>query len=132
MKNDERILKLREQIEAKRKEIGAAKKFVPVTNASMTMLGERYNLHTLDKDATMALMVNVNLLRMSADDLELENYKISGFLVEDWIADLKARLAYLETKDERRRLDKLEVELERLLSEEKQTELMLDKIAESL
>ena len=130
MKNDKRILELTKQIEAKRKAIGPARRFAPVTNCSLAMDdNKRYNLHTLAKDTIVPLLVYLNSLRLSADDLGIE-LPLSGYSVQDWIEDLMARLAHLNAKGELKRLAALEKQLETLLSSDKQTELAVDAIAD--
>lgn len=130
MKNDQRILELRKKIEAKRKSIGTVQRFNPMTNCTLVWDNDtRVNLHTVSKDIATDLLVRLNTLRLSAVDLGIK-YKVSGFPVEDWITDLKAKLAHLDAKSEQRRLDALEKQLKRLLSEEKKTELEVDAIAD--
>jgi hypothetical protein len=78
-------------------------------------------------------MVKLNLYRISAKDLELtEEFNISGYKPEEWIADLKAKLDILSKKDEERKLKVMEEKLNRMLSDEKKTELELNEIAEFL
>jgi hypothetical protein len=78
-------------------------------------------------------MVKVNLYSMSAKDLKLdEDYIISGYKPDEWITDMKAKLDILSKKDEERKLKAMEEKLDKLLSDEKKTELELNEIAEFL
>ena len=69
---------------------------------------------------------------MSAADLGLDKFEISGYDLNDWITDVKARLEVIATKREENNLKAMETKLDKLLSEDKKTELELDSIAELL
>lgn len=77
-------------------------------------------------------MVRLNSYRMSAADLGLDKFEISGYDLNDWITDVKARLEVIATKIEENNLKAMEAKLDKLLSEDKKTELELDSIAELL
>jgi hypothetical protein len=127
--NDKKIMELKKQIAEKKTKLEGINRFVPITNCSVEIDGQRYNIQVLQKEQLIHLMVRVNLYRMSAKDLELtEEFNISGYKPEDWITDLKARLDILSKKDEERKLKAMEEKLDRLLSDEKKTELELDEI----
>ena len=127
--NDKKIMELKKQIAEKKVKLEGINRFVPVTNCSIEVDGQRYNLNTLQKEQMIQLMVRINLYRISAKDLELtEEFNISGYKPEDWITDLKARLDILSKKDEERKLKAMEEKLDRMLSDEKKTELELDDI----
>lgn len=127
--NDQRILEMKKQIEMKKKELGASTPFNPITNCSLELDGLRYNLHAFSKDGLMCLLIKLNSYALSAKDLGLlENYIISGFHISDWIKDMKSKLAFLNRKDEDIKLKAMEQKLDKLLSEEKKTELEIDEI----
>lgn len=133
MNNDERILKLKQSIKLKKAEVNKIARFTPNTNCSLAIDGSRFNLHTLNKQDLTGLLVKLNLHYISARDLDLlEEYKISGYCVEDWISDVKSKLDILEIKEKRKDLDKMETKLTSLLSNKKQTELEIDEIEEML
>lgn len=132
-KNDDRILELKKQVEDKKKEIASKKtRFVPVTNCILEMDGSALNLNVLSESALFFLMVRLNSYRMSAADLGLDKFEISGYDLNDWITDVKARLEVIATKIEENNLKAMEAKLDKLLSEDKKTELELDSIAELL
>lgn len=132
-KNDDRILELKKQVEDKKKEIASKKtRFVPVTNCILEMDGSTLNLNVLSESALFFLMVRLNSYRMSAADLGLDKFEISGYDLNDWITDVKARLEVIATKIEENNLKAMEAKLDKLLSEDKKTELELDSIAELL
>lgn len=127
--NDERIMTLKAQIEEKKKDLKNKKtKFSPETNCLIELDGVRYNLHTIT-DHT--LLLKLNLLKMSAEDLELnlDEIVISGYPLSLWISDIKNKLEYEKYKAEKQKLDMLEKQLTNLLSDTKQTELKIDELA---
>ncbi len=132
-KNDNTILKLKEEVKKQKEAIKKIKPFVPVTNCSLDLYGTRYNLHTLNKETLVTLMVRLNAYKLSAEDLDLSNeFKISGFSTEDWLADLKAKFLLIGKKEEEDRLKKLEDKLHKLLSEDKKVELEIDDLTKEV
>ena len=132
-KNDDRILELKKQVEDKKKELASKKtRFVPITNCILEMDGMTLNLNVLSESALILLWIRLNTYRMYAADLGLHKFEISGYDLEDWITDVKARLEVIATKREENNLKAMETKLDKLLSEDKKTELELDSIAELL
>lgn len=132
-KNDDRILELKKQVEDKKKELASKKtRFVPITNCILEMDGMTLNLNVLSERALILLWIRLNTYRMSATDLGLRKFEISGYDLEDWITDVKVRLEVIATKREENDLKAMETKLDKLLSEDKKTELELDSIAELL
>jgi hypothetical protein len=132
--NDAKILLLKQQIEEKKIKLGKSQKFTPLTNCSIEFDGVRTNIQTFNnKEQVINMLVKLNSLAMSAKELELLNeYKISGYSVIDWITDLKAKLDFMGRKEEEQKLKAMEATLDKLLSDEKKVELELDAIAASL
>ncbi|MFB0830782.1 hypothetical protein ACEU2D_14360 [Brevibacillus laterosporus] len=131
--NDQKIMELRKQIEAKKEKIGRSIKFAPITNCSIELDGVRYNLQVLTKEQIIALMVKLNAYAISAKELGLLNdYTISGFNVMDWIKDLKSKLVIVGRKEEEYKLKGMEAKLHKLLSNEKKVELEIDEIESML
>lgn len=132
-KNDDKILDLKKQIDEKKKLLTKVARFTPVTNCSIELRGERYNINVLGREQLILLMIDLNLFIISACDLNLEgSIYISGYSIEDWIADIKSRLEVMAYKEEENRLKAMESKLDRLLSNEKKTELEIDEIASFL
>ncbi|MBR5604202.1 MAG: hypothetical protein IKW51_08335 [Bacteroidales bacterium] len=128
-KNDERIMQLKQQIEEKRKELAnQTGRFTPVTNCLLVIDKVTYNLHI---ESSELLLIKVNMMAMSAKDLGLDISKviISGYSLADWIDDIKNYMKVQSYKDEKRKLEKLEKQLDALLSDDKRTELEIDSIA---
>lgn len=132
-KNDTKIMKLKEQINEKKATLSKFTKHSPVTNLMLNFENQNINLNALEKDKATLLLVKLNVLLISAKDLELENEtKLSGFLISDWVTDLRGKLKELKNREERIMLDKMEKKLETMLSDEKQVELEIDSIESML
>lgn len=126
-KNDERVLQLKKQIEEKRSEL-STEKFVPMTNLVLDMEDKKYNLNVLQENELRFLMIKLNAYAMSADDLK-EELVISGYDVNAWLADTCGKLGVMTNNKKRNELKVLEAKLDKMLSDEKKTELELDEIA---
>jgi hypothetical protein len=134
MNNDEKIIKLKQQIEEKRKSLSKAKKFVPITNCILELDGITTNIQILSKEKLALLLVKLNLYKMSMENLNMSFDKIiiSGYDVRDWIMDILAKTDIIHYKEEEQKLKTMEDKLEKLLSNEKKTELAIDEIAKML
>lgn len=129
-KNDDRILELKKQVDNKKKEIAKKNvKFVPETNLIIEINGQKTNINVLSEKDLESLLVILNMYRMSAVDLELKDFEISGYKVDQWINDVKAKINMKTLKREETELKELESKLDKLLSDDKKTELELDSIA---
>lgn len=126
-KNDERVLQLKKLIEEKRSEL-STQRFVPMTNCVLDMEDMKYNLNVLQENELRFLMIKLNAYAMSAENLK-EEFVISGYDVNAWLADISGKLAVITDKKKRDELKTLEAKLDKLLSDEKKTELELDEIA---
>lgn len=126
-KNDERVLQLKKLIKSKRSEL-STQKFVPMTNCVLYMEDKKYNLNVLQEKELEFLMVKLNAYSMSADNLKID-LVISGYGVNEWLADINGKLAVITDKKKRDELKALEAKLDKMLSDEKKTELELDEIA---
>ena len=127
-KNDERVLQLNEIIDKKKLELKGAKKFTPLTNCILDLEDQKYNLNVLRLNDLQLLLVRLNMYLMSAKDLKI-NLEISGYNIAEWITDIKCKIEIFEYKKKEAELKTLEVKLDKMLSDEKKTELELDEIA---
>ena len=126
-KNDERVLQLKKLIETKKAEL-STQRFVPMTNCVLDMEDKKYNLNVLQEKELEFLMVKLNAYSMSADNLKI-NLVISGYGVNEWLTDISGKLAVIIDKKKQDELKTLESKLDKMLSDEKKTELELDEIA---
>lgn len=132
-KNDTAILKLKAAVDEKKADLKLSQRFSPITNCSLELHGERINLQVLSESQATMVLITMNTYLISAVDLGLENeYLFSGYLLEDWITDLKGKLAYLNRASEGRKLKVMENKLQELLSSEKRVELELEAMAADL
>lgn len=133
VKNDERILELKKQIEEQKNKLGKQPRFAPVTTCLFNREGLRVNIHTLTsvKDIN-AMLVFFNTYVMSAKDLDIDcaEVELDGFSVLDWMEDLKSKKAVVEYSAKKEQLTALEKKLDKLLSDDKKTELEIDAIAD--
>ena len=128
-KNDDKILLLKKKIEEKKTELGKVKRFAPITSCSLEMDGTRYNLHVAGREQLILLACKLQALYTAADDLGYaDECTISGFHVSEWGSDVKARLDILDQKKTEAELTIMESKLDKLLSEDKKTELELAEI----
>jgi len=129
MTNDDKIMLLKSQIADKKKGLKGKKKFSPLTNCSIELDGVRLNLQVLNREGLTHLLVKLNSYLLSAVDLGLdEEYVISGYLIDQWITDIKLKLEILKYEEEDRKLKVLENKLHVLLSSEKQVSLAIEEI----
>lgn len=129
-KNDDRILELKKQIKAKKKSISERKvRFISETNCVLNMDGMTNNLNVCSDDALLLLLIRLNSYLMSAKNLNMADFEISGYSVTAWIKDIKSKLEVSGLKKEESDLKKMESKLDKLLSDDKKTELEIDEIA---
>lgn len=132
-KNDDQILMLKQRIEAKKKEIGQPRRFSPLTSCSIEMDGTLHNLHSADRTSLILLLCKLHNLDAAAEELGYsEQCMICGFPTSSWISDIQDRMAILDQKSELEKLKSMEVQLDKLLSDDKKTELEISSIATAL
>ena len=128
VQNDEKILKLKEQIAQKKKQLDKSKRFAPITNCSIELDGVRSNIQVLAKDQLVFLLVKLNGYLISAKALGISDFSIGGYRVEEWMSDIQLRIDILNRKDDENKLKDMESKLDRMLSDEKKTELEISEI----
>lgn len=127
--NDQKILELKAQIAEKKEKLKKVNKFTPLTNCSIDFEGTRLNLRVLTKEVLISMLIKLNTYKKSAEELNLvSDYNISGYNINDWITDIKARLDVVMYKEEENKLVAMESKLELLLSNEKKVELEINEI----
>lgn len=77
------------------------------------------------------MLTYLNMWVISAENICVDpvNIMFSGFSVLDWMADLRSKREVVVYQEESKKLDALNKQLEKLLSDDKKTELELDSIA---
>lgn len=126
-KNDERVLQLKEIIDKKKAELKTTKRFAPLTNCVLDLEGQKYNLNVLHLNDLRLLLVRLNMYLISSKDLNI-NLEFAGYNIVEWITDIKSKIEVFEHKKKESELKALEAKLDKMLSDEKKTELELDEI----
>lgn len=134
MNNDEKIIKLKQQIEDKRTKLGNLKRFTPITNCILELDGITTNIQILPKEKLALLLIKLNLYKMSIENLNmsLDEIIINGYNIGDWMSDILAKIDIISYKEEEQKLKTMESKLVELLSKEKKTELAIDEIEKML
>lgn len=132
MKNDETILELKRKIVEKKKELKSSERFAPLTNCSIELDGVRSNIQVLSKEQLTMLLLRLTTYKLAMKEITLENFNISGFEIDDWIFDVKSKLATLTRKEEEQKLRQMEQKLHNLLSNDTKVELELQQIMQDL
>ena len=131
-KNDNTILELKKQIADKEAALDAIRRFIPATNCSLELEGTRYNLHVSDANLLTTALLKLNMYKMSADNLGLEDIEFSGYKIVDWVADIQSRLLQINKQKEQARLNNLKSKLTALLSIDKKTELEIEELKNAI
>lgn len=130
-KNDSKIMELKESIQSAKKGI-KAKKFQPTTNCLLGLNGTTYNLHVCSEDELKMLLITLHSYEMSAEDLGIEVPDMQGYKIDDWIQDIKDKLEVISIQSKKSELNKTEKQLDKLLSEDKRTELEISNLEAAL
>lgn len=128
--NDERIIKLKKQIEDKKTVLKTKnKRFAPITNCNLEIEGNKYNIHALNRQELVPLLVKLTTHLNTAKSIGvLDDYVIRNFNISDWVSDLTSKLENIKIQEETNELKALENKLTKMLSTDKQAELELDRI----
>lgn len=132
--NDERILKLQEQIEKAEEEALKLKKVSYITNCIIIIDSEKYNLHVLDEESLTMLLIKVNGYKLSALDLGLtpEDVKFGAYKLPEWIEDITTRIKVEKNNKHLKELKDAKETLNSLLSKDKKTEMKIAEIEKLL
>ncbi|MGL4453951.1 MAG: hypothetical protein ACRCTZ_22595 [Sarcina sp.] len=130
--NDEKILRLKEEI-LKKKEVmtSCTKRFNPITSCILDLDGVSYNLNVLNSSELKLLYVKLNMLGLSANAIpwiDVDEIILSGFKLQEWMEDVEMKLSVIMYREEKSKLDAMEKKLDKLLSEEKKVAMEIDEI----
>lgn len=129
MTNDERILALKKQIDEKKNNITNKKKaFVPHTNLVCYWRGENKNLNVLNINSLLMLGWELSSFSEYCKSSGFDKIEVSGYPIADWLEDINQKISLIAIRKEEDELKKMENKLDKLLSEDKKTELELDSI----
>ncbi len=132
--NDEKILKLQEQIEKAEEEALALKKASYITNCIIVIDSEKYNLHVLDEEALTMLLIKINGYKLSAQDLklDLDEIRFGKYKLVEWMEDVQTRIKIEKNNKYLKELKEAKETLNSLLSKDKKTEMKLAEIEKLL
>ena len=134
-KNDDTIIALKKKIEQIKESLEAPSRFQPQTTCMITIDGERININTINNVKNLNyIIIKLNMFALAAADLNIsiDEFEIDGFTYNQWFEDLMHKKAILEYNAKIKELNTQEKKLEKLLSEDKKTELELEEIAKLL
>jgi alkyl sulfatase BDS1-like metallo-beta-lactamase superfamily hydrolase len=129
--NDEKIMEMRKLIEEKKKILKIKKRFNPITNCLLVEGMNTRNIQILHNDDLIELLIRLNSYKMSAEDLKI-NFTLSGYDINDWITDIKAKIDINTQKEDENKLKVYENRLHDLLSNEKKVALEIENIESML
>lgn len=136
--NDQVIEAYREKVEAKRAALGNRPSVQYTTNALFPMDGRKLNLNTVGSidhciEVARDIAMQTNAQKQANEWLGTDKVlEIGGYSVEDWISDLKARMAALEWAQGKKELDAADKKLAELLSNEAKTANAISDIVGNL
>lgn len=122
-KTDKVILQLKKEIDLQKAAITKAAKFNPVTNLTLKLYGELFNLNVSSIDDLFHLQATLNVLLQNGND-----YKISGYKLSEWLEDITSKITIKRINEEKAVLVSREKRLESLLSTEAKVSLELESI----
>ena len=111
------------------------------TNGAFRLIGatSTTNLSTSSTEQIHEVLAHVHLLQLGfakgAEALELSQdagFKIQGYSVADWTADVKKRLAMIDIREETRKLEELEKRLTSVLSPEERRRIEVELLMKDL
>jgi len=130
--NDEVILTLKEDVK-KKKQVLTDFSFKPKTNLVLTLNGKKHNLNVINKFELIYLTSQLLYVTKTLDFLKIkDDLDIDGYPIEDWIDDLKSKYIVLKNKMELKKLEDIEVRLDKLISSDLKTNLELEDIKKVL
>ncbi len=131
--NDKRIIELKKIIEQKKQDLGEPVKVAPRTSCILEFAGSTYNLHVQNKDTLHLLYCWLASLKNAGEKYLVDtSFLVSGFPIDDWMADIWAEISLIYYREEKAKLASMETKLDNLLSSDKRTELEIDAIAAML
>lgn len=125
--NDERIRELKILINEELLNLNKITKDF-ATNLILNFQEKTYNLQATDINVLKELLIRLYLYQLAIDSIPVENFSLSGFIVEDWISDINK---LIKIKEQDNRVNKLRQELNKLdslMSNEAKTSDYLDNL----
>lgn len=134
-KNDEMILQLKKKVEEQKAELAKLPRTLQSETSTVFRTdAENLNLRVMSVEQLKLLKVKLHAYAMSAIDLEIEidEVVVSGFSIDKWMHDIDMQISVLTRAEKEKKLKETEATLNRLLSDDKRTELELQELAKML
>lgn len=134
-KNDETILLLKKKVELQREELAKLPRSLqPETSTVFRSDTENMNLRVMNVEQLKLLKVKLHTYAMAAADLKIgiDEFTISGFSIDKWMHDIDMQISVLTRAEKEKKLKETEATLNRMLSDDKRTELELQELAKIL
>lgn len=129
--NDRKIKELKKQIQDKLDNITKISKDFK-TNLILEFHDNTYNLNVLPVNALQERLIQLYLYQIAIDALNITDYTIAGYSVEDWIYDIQKLLEIYEQNKKIKELKANLVKLDTLMSDAAKTEDFLNSVEEFL
>ena len=129
--NDNKIKELKTQIQNKLDNITKISKDFK-TNLILEFRDNTYNLNVLPVNALQERLIQLYLYQTAIDALNITDYTIAGYSVEDWIHDIQKLLEIHEQNKKIKDLKANLAKLDTLMSDAAKTEEFLDDLAKML
>lgn len=134
-KNDEMILQLKKKVEEQKAELAKLPRTLQSETSTVFRTdAENLNLRVMSVEQLKLLKVKLHAYAMSAIDLEIgiDEVVVSGFSIDKWMHDIDMQISVLTRAEKEKKLKETEATLNRLLSDDKRTELELQELAKML
>ena len=131
-KNDEMILQLKKKVEEQKAELAKLPRTLhPETSTVLRQDVDNLNLRVMSVWQLKLLKVKLHTYEMAAFDLDmdLDEFTISGFTIDKWLHDIDMQISVLTRAEKEKKLKETEATLNRMLSDDKRTELELQELA---
>lgn len=141
---DSKTLDLINEVKKRKAEITKLNKPNYKTNCAFSFVeGNTSNVMNLHVEASVANLVkaiaflygrhsNYNKAVIDCGIIDAPPFTWNGFTLEDWVEDMKTRIAKIQISTKQKQLDLLESRLNAVISPELRAEMELDAIAEEL
>ena len=126
------ILQLKKKVEEQKTELAKLPRTLQSeTSTVFRQDAENLNLRVMSIEQLKLLKVKLHTYIMAATDLEMEQDEvvISGFSIDKWMHDIDMQISVLTRVEKEKKLKETEATLNRMLSDDKRTELELQELA---
>ena len=135
-KNDETILLLKKKVELQREELAKLPRSLQSETSTVFTPPDvdKKSIRVMNVEQLKLLKVQLHMYEMAASDLDidLDEFTISGFTIDKWMHDIDTQISVLTRAEKEKKLKETENTLNKLLSDDKRTELELEALAKML